>query len=117
MLEEEQIDLVHHFIFIPFVRKVLEQDKEKIKKASFKFEHTYLNIVERAILKLSTDLRDTKLAMKKSGLSVYEQGKTESGSYKYLVVHNGYRREISFLPHVIKLNVQEYIERYLVPLW
>ena len=117
MLDEEHINLVHRFVFLPFVRKVLEQDQEKIKKANFKFEQTYLNIVERGILKLSTDLRDTKLAMKKAGLSVYQEGKTESGAYKYLVVHNGYRREISFLPHVIKLNVQEYIERYLVSLW
>ncbi len=117
MLDEEQANLVHHFVFLPFARKVLEQDKEKIKKASFKFEQTYLNIVERGILKLSTDLRDTKLAMKKAGLSVYEKGKTESGAYKYLVVQKGYRREISFLPYVIKLNVKEYLERYLVLLW
>lgn len=117
MLDEEQENLVKKFIFLPLVRKVLELDKEKIKKAGFKFEETYLNIVERAITKVTSDLRDTKLAMKKIGMTVYDNGKDDTGTYRYLVVHKGYQREIGFLPNVIKVNVRECMDIYLAPLW
>ncbi|KHF40697.1 hypothetical protein [Halalkalibacter okhensis] len=113
MLRGNDLDLVLSFIYLPLTRKVLENNLGKVKNVGFKFEEPYLSLIEKTINKISMDIRDLKKEMRKTGITVYDQGKVNE-KCSYLVVCRGYREEFNLFPHLMKVEVQNYLNQYLL---
>jgi hypothetical protein len=112
LLENESETLVTKYIHLPFVRKVMEQDMEMLKKTELKFRDPYLILVEKTILKVGIDLGYVKKELSKKGIRIYNQGLKE-GLCTYLIVTNGYHRERTFFPHLLRQNVESLVCQYL----
>jgi hypothetical protein len=113
MLNGHDLDLVLRYIYLPLTRKVLENDLGKVKNAGFKFEEPYLSLIEKTINKISMDILDLKKEMRKTDITVYDQGKVTE-KCNYLVVCRGYREEINLFTHLMKVKVQSYLNQYLL---
>ncbi|MET3507015.1 hypothetical protein [Halalkalibacter oceani] len=108
ILQDEGIrKLAQRFIFLPLARRVFEQDRLKVEQANFKIPSLYTELIDNAISKITTDLRDLRKEMRRTGLSVYEQ---EAG---YLLVCKRYQLEVSYTPDSMRRHVGELMQQYL----
>ncbi len=110
-LNDEERSLVYRFICLPYVKKVLERDLSKIKKAGVKFPHLYDAFFHKKMDEVSYDLREIKKEMAKRKITVYEENACED-AIRYLVVFRGYEQKISFSPPIMRNYVNEYLENY-----
>lgn len=115
MTEEEQ-DLIYKFIYLPLVRKVLEHDLAKIKRAGLKFNDPYITFMEKRIIQVGKELGNIKWKMSARKIKVYgngvEKDRVET-MWKYLAVCRGYEEEIRLPVYVIETNVRDYIGEYI----
>lgn len=115
MIEEEQ-DLIYKFIYLPLVRKVLEQDLIKMKQAGLKFTDPYVEFMEKRIIQVGKEIGKVKWKMNARNIKVYgtgvEKDRVET-LWKYLVVCRGYEEEIRLPTYVIETHVREYVQEYI----
>ncbi|MFC0560125.1 hypothetical protein [Halalkalibacter alkalisediminis] len=114
MWDKDEEELITKGIYLPLVRKVLERDVEKLKKAELKFIGPYLLLVERTIIKIGLELGKVKRQLSQKGIYIYNEGIKE-GLCLYLIVIRGYRQEKKLFPHLMKQSVETYINEYLNP--
>ncbi|NEU31973.1 hypothetical protein GN156_14480 [bacterium LRH843] len=117
-MNEDDRELTFKFIYLPLVRKVMEQDLIKIRQAGLKFESPYMTLIENKILQISKEIGMIKREMMKRSLSVYENRReiqSEATSVlKYLIVCRGYREEFNPDTILVKNNVEKIMRTYFI---
>lgn len=78
-LSDEQQQLLHNYILLPLVLHVFQRDMKFIAESAIKTKGTYLKLMEAVIQRVENDLIQVRKEMRKVGVKVYEEQKTEDG--------------------------------------
>lgn len=105
-LSVEDSNLIHNFIILPYVKKVLEMDLKTISSRElFKIRAPYTLLVEGALSEISIRLQIIKKQMYSSGIKVFENG--QNGMFiKFEWKCRGYEGEKQYTTHAIKMHVE-----------
>ncbi|WP_100406280.1 hypothetical protein [Bacillus solitudinis] len=116
-LTEEENRVVRNLIFLEFTRKTLEHDKKHIESSGVKIKDPYIEAMDKAIVKVGTEIRDLKRALHKGQIKIHEEGPRETeGSakiYVYKLTKKGYEQRMDLASHVIKNAVVGLMRRFL----
>lgn len=102
---------VKMYILLPMILTAFERDK-KVAESSFKTPRPYVSLIDSAIKKVETDLREVRRKFRILGIKVYEEKRTESGiEARYLC--RGYHYDFNMLWSFIVAESSVLMEKYL----
>lgn len=108
--EEEHI-VIHFFILLPLVKKVLERDMKLLQEGDFKVKDPYLDMIQNALKSLHEDMRYIKRFMHKHEIRVTAAGNDGMFSrYSYLC--RGYEGKSSYLNANLKRQTRHCMGAY-----
>ncbi|WP_100012299.1 hypothetical protein [Lentibacillus sediminis] len=110
---KEEYKLLHDYIVLPYVLAVLERDKKHLQGVSFKFPHLYEYWLNQKMETVTKDLANTRRAMRRIGMYVYQEDQTDKGlelKYKY----HKYHYNMGWLYSILRANVEKKMKEYLV---
>lgn len=112
-LSDEQQQLLHNYILLPIVLRVFQRDQKVIWESPIKTKGLYIKMMEAVIERVENDLIQVRKELRKAGVKIYEERKTEDGiSVKYL--YKGYHHEGEYLWRILGFEVEKVMERYLL---
>lgn len=111
-MSNEERDLVYQFIYLSFVKRVLERDLKIIKKAQLKFPDLYVEFLMERIFAVGKRIGTLKREMYKRKINVYEEKHDHVAVY-FLVVCRNYEENVSILNTIVRNNVYEYMKKYM----
>ncbi|MBU8907488.1 hypothetical protein [Desertibacillus haloalkaliphilus] len=107
-LNEQEQAIVHKYIFLPLLRKVLERDLASIKQSTtFKINEPYIEFIETIIKQVTADLRKTKQEMHKHGIKVHQESSTAFKAFS-----RGYESSFNFFQMAMKMHVENMMREY-----
>jgi hypothetical protein len=109
---EEQNQLIKNYIVLPFVFRVFQRDLYIIDQSPLKTKMPYLEMFHRILETISHDIVQTKRGLRSAGIYIYSQNQSES-SVNYKFKFKGYHHYGSFVWNVIRVEVQQYMKKYL----
>lgn len=77
-LQDEEFTIASRFLFLSMARVVIQLDIEHIEKGPFKIKKPYLSLLQKMFSKATNERRCLRKLMKKRGIQVVMQGKTET---------------------------------------
>ncbi|SFP75456.1 hypothetical protein [Salibacterium halotolerans] len=110
-IKEEEHIMVHYYILLPLVKKVLEQDRELFAHGSFKVKDPYLSVIQKALQLLHQDMRTVKVYMQKHQMRV--QFEENDGTFsRYSYVCRGYEGTSSYMNANLKRQARRCMDVY-----
>lgn len=106
-LTDEEKEIIYSYIFLPLVRRVLEKDRKLIESGQFKLKQPYIDVIDRAFLKVNDDIRKTRKTMLEKGIKIHKQDEQN-----FKVFYRG-EHDCSFHPSIIRNNVEQRMKHYL----
>ncbi|MFC7395559.1 hypothetical protein [Scopulibacillus cellulosilyticus] len=107
-LTDEEKRVICDFIFLPLARRVLENDLNVIKTSNLKFKSVYCSLIEKALQKLSCDLRDVRKAILKLNIKpIYED------TLCYKVICRGWHHHVQIHDMIAAQQVQRKVNYYI----
>lgn len=111
-LSDEEQQILHNYILLPLTLRVFERDKKVIWESPIKTKGPYIKMMEAVIQLVEDDLRQTRKGLRKAGVKIYEERKTEDGiQLKY--TYKGYHHEGEYLWRILGFEVEKVMERFL----
>lgn len=111
-LPDEQQQLLRNYILLPLVIRVFQRDQRVIWESPIKTKGPYIKMMEAVIGRVDDDLRQTRKELRKAGVKIYDERKTEDG-VKLKYSFKGYHHEKEYLWRLLKFEVETVMERYL----
>ncbi|MFD2705127.1 hypothetical protein [Salibacterium lacus] len=110
-IKEEEHIMVHYYILLLLVKKVLEKDRELFEHGSFKVKDPYLSVIQEAMQLLHQDMRTIKTYMQKHQMRVqFEENDGMFSRYSY--VCRGYEGTSSYLNANLKRQARRCMDVY-----
>ncbi|OMF76639.1 hypothetical protein [Paenibacillus glucanolyticus] len=104
-LTEEDLVLVKNYLKLPVVMDVLQNNMDKIESSDLKMQALFAAHLSSLSDKVNRELYDVRQEMRKRGLKVYEERRSEKGiSAKYLC--RGYNHEMNLLWGLVKSETE-----------
>lgn len=97
---------------LPMVLLVLERDREWIQKSAFKLKAPYVELLDRAIEQVKSDLTETIELMQANGMKLRRGVKDDKFS-EYIFYHGGYEDHRRYLNVRLKNAVEDLLRHYL----
>ncbi|KAA0941633.1 hypothetical protein FQ087_20990 [Sporosarcina sp. ANT_H38] len=98
-------------IYLPMIIQILERDRETIEISPFKLKGPYINIVERALKTVRSDLKETNTYARSHNMKLIKKGK--DGTFtEYVLIHNGYEDIRRYLNVRLRNRTEELINVY-----
>ncbi|RAZ73640.1 hypothetical protein [Planococcus halotolerans] len=107
-------ELILHFenmIYLPFLLTILNKDRETIDNMPFKLKRPYLQLVDQAIKCAESDLRNTRIYMKRQQYKIL-QGTKDKLFTEYVFYYNGYEDHRKYLHYQLRNRTEELISVY-----
>ncbi|MNW61441.1 hypothetical protein D3C74_394980 [compost metagenome] len=102
---------VKMYLLLPMILTAFERDK-LVAKEAFKTSRPYIALIDAAIKKVETDLKEVRRKFRILGIKVYEEKRTELGiQASYLC--RGYHHDFNMLWSVIAAESSVLMEKYL----
>ncbi|MNW47227.1 hypothetical protein D3C74_245520 [compost metagenome] len=102
---------VKMYILLPMILSAFERDK-KVAEKSFKTPRPYVSLIDAAINKVETDLKEVRRKFRILGIKVYEEKRTEIGiDARYMC--RGYHYDLNMLYSFIAAESSVLMEKYL----
>lgn len=99
------------YILLPLVLTAYERDK-KLAQETFKTPDPYIRMIDEAMLRVEKDLKEVRQYMRKNGIKVYEQRRTDKElEAKYM--HRGYHADMDLMWSVVRSSCRILMEKYL----
>lgn len=112
-LSEEEQQLLQNYILLPLILHVFQRDKKVFAESAIKTKGPYLKLMESVIHEVENDLIQVRKELRRAGIKVYEELKTEEGIHvKY--TFKRYHHEGEYLWCILGFEVEQVMERYLV---
>lgn len=108
-------ELVLHFenmIYLAFLLTILYKDRDIIDTLHFKLKRPYLELVDQAIKCVESDLRNTRIYMKRQQYKIL-QGKKDGLFTEYVFYYNGYEDHRKYLHYQLRNRTEELLAVYL----
>ncbi|WP_240374778.1 hypothetical protein [Bacillus piscicola] len=112
-IKEEEHIMIHYFILLPLVKKVLEKDALLIAKSTFKIKDPYLDLIQDALLHLHKDMRHVKQFMHENRIQVHFQ-ENDGMFSRYSYVCRGYEGKSSYLNANLKRQTRDCMNAYFL---
>ncbi|WP_026699883.1 hypothetical protein [Salibacterium aidingense] len=110
-IKEEEHIMIHYFILLPLVKKVLEKDIQLFEKGGFKVKDPYLTMIRNALHLLHEDMRHLKKYMHQHRVRVnFEENDGVFSRYSY--VCRGYEGTSSYLNANLKRQARHCMDVY-----
>ncbi|RSL29376.1 hypothetical protein D7Z54_31565 [Salibacterium salarium] len=110
-IKEEEHIMIHYFILLPLVKKVLEKDMNLFEKGSFKVKDPYIDMVRDALHLLHEDMRHIKKYMHQNRMRViFNENDGMFSRYSY--VCRGYEGTSSYLNANLKRQARHCMDVY-----
>ncbi|WP_433946988.1 hypothetical protein [Paenibacillus sp. SN-8-1] len=107
----EDTDYVKLYLILPLILTAFERDK-RIAEATFKTPRPYIELINEAIKRVETDIKEIRRMMRTLGIKVYEEQLTAKGiEAKYLC--RGYQHNFSMLTNFLAAESSVLMEKYL----
>lgn len=110
-IPEEDRDIIEKAIYLPMVLTILNRDLVVINQSAFKLKQPYLNLIEKAMKTIQTELLHVKQYMKKNNVKVFELKRDEAFTM-YTFLYKGYEEHHNYFNPRIRNKVQELMEFY-----
>ncbi|WNQ09343.1 hypothetical protein MJA45_17095 [Paenibacillus aurantius] len=81
--------LIKEFILLPILLTVLERNRIKIESSTMKLKAAYLEMLDKVMKTVHTDLTAVRRQLRRRGVQVYLETKDEEG-IRHLYVYQGY---------------------------
>lgn len=99
------------YLLLPMVLTAFERDKQLAQK-TFKTPDPYVRAIEEAMLRIDKDLKEVRQYMRKNGIKVYEQRKTDKElESKYM--RRGYHSDMDLMWGLVRHDCRILMEKYL----
>ncbi|MGY4689451.1 hypothetical protein [Salibacterium sp. K-3] len=110
-ISEEEHVMIHYYILLPLVKKVLEKDRDLFENGAFKVKDPYLAVIQGALNLLHEDMRSIKKYMHQRRMSVhFEQNDGMFSRYSY--VCRGFEGSSSYLNANLKRQTRRCMDVY-----
>lgn len=108
----EEKQLIMKYAMLPYILDRLEEDT-LIMRDVLKTSGPYVNMIQRAIKRIETDIIGIRKSFRESNIKVYEENRTDQGvELKYNC--SGYRHVSMYKWDFLQLTVDEMIGEYLI---
>ncbi|MGG0719172.1 hypothetical protein ABE096_16470 [Robertmurraya massiliosenegalensis] len=114
-IPEEDRDIIEKAIYLPMVLTILNRDLTIVNQTPFKLKQPYLNLIEKSMKTIQTELAQVKKYMKQNNLKVFELKRDEAFTM-YTFLYKGYEEQHNYFNPRIRNKVQELLEFYLTHL-
>lgn len=107
-------ELILHFenmIYLPFLLPILNKDRDMIDTMPFKLKRPYLQLVDQAIKCAESDLRNTRIYMKRQQYKIL-QGKKDKLFTESVFYYNGYEDHRKYLHYQMRNRTEGLIQTY-----
>ncbi|MFB5661308.1 hypothetical protein [Alteribacillus sp. HJP-4] len=112
-IKEEEHIMIHYFILLPLVKKVLEKDLQLFEEGPFKVRDPYLMMVQESLRMLHEDMRHIKKYMHGHNMQVsFEENDGTFSRYSYAC--RGYEGASSYLNANLKRQARHCMEAYFL---
>lgn len=111
---EEEAGWVKEFLLLPLILDLMERDLRLVLSgaSSFKLPELYTDILRRLQSRITRELAEIRQQMRRHGIKVYEQHRTQSGlEARYLC--RGYQYECSMLWGFARAEIDRRVAIYL----
>lgn len=112
-IPEEDRETIEKAIYLPMVLTILNKDISVVNQSPFKLKQPYLNLIEKAMKMVQTELSTVKRYMKTQQIKVFEQ-KRDQAFTMYTFLYKGYEEQHSYFNPRIRNKVQDLLEFYLL---
>ncbi len=112
-IKEEEHIMIHYFILLPLVKKVLEKDFQLFESGAFKVKGPYLDMIQEALRMLHKDMRHIKQYMHQNRIRVTFQ-ENDGMFSRYSYVCRGYEGSSSYLNANLKRQTRHCMEAYFL---
>ncbi|KAA0965812.1 hypothetical protein FQ087_05960 [Sporosarcina sp. ANT_H38] len=111
LIPGEALPYFENMIYLPMIIQILERDRETIEISPFKLKGPYINIVERALNAVKSDLKETNNYARRHNMKLIKQGK-DSTFTEYLLIHNSYEDKRRYLNVRLRNRTEELMNIY-----
>lgn len=78
LIPAESLPYFESMIYLPMINILLERDRVVFESGNFKLSRAYINIIERSIKCVQTDLKETKLYLRKNNMKIIKGNRDEA---------------------------------------
>ncbi|UAC49010.1 hypothetical protein K6959_03625 [Bacillus aquiflavi] len=111
-IPEQDRDKIEQAIYLPMVLTVLNRDLTVVENSPFKLRKPYLDLIDKTIKIVQTELYQVKHYMNKKNLKVKQINHDDSFTM-FLFIYKGYEEQHNYFNPRIRNKVQELLEYYL----
>ncbi|MBA4535705.1 hypothetical protein H1Z61_00795 [Bacillus aquiflavi] len=111
-IPEQDRDKIEQAIYLPMVLTVLNRDLTVVENSPFKLRKPYLDLIDKTIKIVQTELYQVKHYMNKNNLKVKQINHDDSFTM-FLFIYKGYEEQHNYFNPRIRNKVQELLEYYL----
>ncbi|MBM7694011.1 hypothetical protein JOC77_003455 [Peribacillus deserti] len=111
-IPEEDRDIIENEIYLPMVLTILNRDLHVFGQSPFKLKRPYLDLVEETMKIVQTDLKKTRLYLRKENIKVSEIKRDEAFTM-YLFMYKGYEEHHNYFNPRLRNKVEELMAYYL----
>ncbi|SDH94466.1 hypothetical protein SAMN05192534_1168 [Alteribacillus persepolensis] len=110
-ISEEEHMIIHYFILLPLVKKVLERDVQLFEHGAFKVKDPYVGMIQDALRMIHHDMRRIKRYMYQRRITV--TFKENDGMFsRYHYTCGGYEGSSSYLNANLKRQTRNCMNAY-----
>jgi hypothetical protein len=110
-IKQEDRTLIRSFVLCDYVYRVFERDR-KVLASTLKTPDPYLAVIDQALSRLNTDLKDYRAKMRNSGIKILEEFfADEMFTAKFLC--RGYNDTFQMRSSFLAVEGAELMKRYL----
>jgi len=113
MIPAESLPFFEQMIYLPMVIVVLEKNRLALEQGEFKLRRPYIDVTNKAIKLVQSDLKEAKQYMKEHNLKILK-GATDEIATTYTFYHGGYETDRRYLNVRLRNRTEELLEMYLV---
>lgn len=112
-LNDEQSELLKHYIIVPFVLRVFQRDLKIIMQSPLKTKEPYLETINLIIDRIMNDIAKIKKRLRSAKISIYHQ-EQDGYSVHYKFKYAGYDHHESMTWYVLRYEMQKFMKQYLL---
>lgn len=113
MIPADSLPYFEQMIYLPMIIIVLERNREAFEKGEFKLRRPYIDITDKAIKLVQSDLKEAKHYMREHDLKIIK-GATDEIATTYTFFHGGYETDRRYLNVRLRNRTEELLGLYLM---
>lgn len=113
LLTSEAIEQFENMIYLPMILTILDRDAKVIAETPVKFNKPYLAVIQSAIEKVHSDLKETHQYFRRNRMKLINEGNDgDFTEYRFIIGAEQYNRR--YMNFRLRNRSQELLEIYLM---